>query len=201
MGKIGINNAGLGLCMNALRSGAFDGRTLPVHVMSRRLLQHAASVYDAIAIFEKFGLASAANYMFADKSGKHLDVECSPKGNTLILPRGGFVAHTNHLYAADIPAGLVDHPAANSFSRLTRIRELTLVDLEKNEPTTYASLCRRLSDEEGTPFSICRDRPPGAVGTERMTTLAGIMMELKSTTGKILTSRPCDDLPIVEWSF
>jgi len=99
------------------------------------------------------------------------------------------------------PPGLVVHPAVNSFSRLARIQKLTKTDIEANEPTTYLSLRQRLSDEEGKPFSICRDRPAGAVGMERMTTLACIMMELKSGSGKVLIGRPCGDLPVVEWSF
>lgn len=201
VGKIGMNDAGFGLCMNALRSGALDGRKLPVHIMSRRLLQYATSVEDAIVIIQKFGLASTTNYMFADKRGEHLDMECSPKGNAFILPEHGFVAHTNHLYAAGKPAGLVDHPAANSFSRLARIQELTQLDLEEKKPTSYASLRKRLSDEQGMPFSICRDRPPGTLGMERMTTLASIMMELKSGSGRVLIGRPCDNLPVIEWSF
>ncbi|KAK6384580.1 hypothetical protein LTS17_002143 [Exophiala oligosperma] len=69
VGKIGMNSAGFGLCMNALRSGAFDNLKLPVHIMSRRLLQYATSVDEAVAIIDEFGLASTSNYMFADKSG------------------------------------------------------------------------------------------------------------------------------------
>ena len=201
VGKIGMNNFGFGLCMNALRSGAFSKFHLPVHIMSRRLLQYATSVDDALAMIDEFGLACTANYMLADRTGKHVDVECSPRGNASILPSNGYVAHTNHLYATNLPAKLVDHPAPNSFSRLARMQKLTQIDLEMNEPTTFQSLRERLSDEEGTPLSICRDRPAGAVGMERMTTLACIMMELKSCTGKVLIGRPCDDLPVVDWSF
>ncbi len=201
VGKIGMNSAGFGLCMNALRSGAFSKLMLPVHIMSRRLLQYATSVEDALAVIDEFGLACTANYMFADKSGGHINVECSPKGNTSIWPCDGYVTHTNHLYGTNLPATLIDHPARNSFSRLARVQKLTDIDLETNVSTTFQSLRERLSDEEGTPFSICRDRPAGAVGMERMTTLACIMMELKSCTGRVLIGRPCDDVPIVEWSF
>ncbi|OAG45203.1 hypothetical protein AYO21_00551 [Fonsecaea monophora] len=201
VGKIGMNSVGFGLCMNAIRSGAFNNANLPVHVMSRRLLQFATSLDDALAILDEFGLASTSNYMFADAEGNHVDVECSPRGNVLISPQHGYVAHTNHLYGPNRPLKLVDHPAANSFSRLDRIRELTLSDAKASTPLSFQSLRHRLSDEQGSPFSICRNRPAGAVGMERMTTLACIMMELKSRTGKVLIGRPCDSLPIVEWAF
>jgi isopenicillin-N N-acyltransferase like protein len=201
VGKIGMNSAGFGQCMNALRSGSFSGSNFPVHVMSRYLLQHASCVDDALAMIKKFGVASTTNFMFADRSGKHIDIECSPRGNTIIAPSDGFVAHTNHLCGLDRPAGLVDHPAANSFARLSRIQMLTQADVVAGTVTTFESLRRRLSDQEGTPFSICRNKPPGAVGMERMTTLACIMMELRSGTGKILIGRPCDDVEVVEWSL
>ncbi|KAJ5812675.1 acyl-coenzyme A:6-aminopenicillanic-acid-acyltransferase [Penicillium riverlandense] len=201
VGKAGMNNAGFGLCANALRSGAFNQNNFPVHVMSRRLLQYATSFDSALSIIEEFGLASTTNYMLGDKSGKHGDIECSPYGNIIIFPRNGYVAHTNHLYGPNRPPRLIDHPAPNSISRLARIQELTDKDMDLKVPTSFESLRTRLSDQEGTPVSICRDRPPGAVGMERMTTLSTVMMELSSCTGKVLIGRPCDDLPIVEWSF
>ncbi|CZR64475.1 related to acyl-coenzyme A:6-aminopenicillanic-acid-acyltransferase precursor [Phialocephala subalpina] len=201
VGKIGMNSAGFGFCMNAIRSGAFNSANFPVHIMSRRLLQYDTSFDSAIAILDQFGVASAINYMLGDKSGNHADIECSPYGNSLILPHDGFVAHTNHLYGPHRRSNLVDHPAANSFSRLSRIQLLTEIDKRMEVPTTFESLRSRLSDELGTPFSICRDRPPGAVGMERMTTLSTIMMKLKSGKGVVLIGRPCDELPIVKWSF
>jgi isopenicillin-N N-acyltransferase like protein len=198
VGKIGMNSAGLGMCMNAIRSGAFNASYLPVHVMSRRILQYARTVDNAVEIINSFGVASTINYMLADSGGENIDVEGSPLGNTMIKPNKGIVFHTNHLYGADRPSGLIDHPAENSFSRLARIRELTEKD---KEPPCFDSLRKRLSDEEGTPFSICRDRPLEAVGMEKMTTLACIIMEVKSRTGQVLIGRPCDSLPVVHWSF
>lgn len=201
MGKIRMNSSGFGLCMNALRSGAFQNLNMPVHVMSRRLLQYATSVDSAIAIIGNFGVACTANFMLADRTGKHLDIECSPRGNTLILPCRGFVVHTNHLYGMNRPIKLIDHAAANSFSRLARIQELTNNELKKDAPVTFRSLRERLSDEEGTPVSICSDKPTGAVCMERMTTLACIMMVLTSYTGKLIVGRPCVDVPVMNWSL
>jgi isopenicillin-N N-acyltransferase-like protein len=201
VGKIGMNNAGFGLCSNALRSGAYNQHNLPIHVMSRRLLQYATSVDGALSIINSLGTASVSNYMLADKSGSHLDVECSPHGNVIILPHNDYVAHTNHLYGPNRPARLVDHPAPNSMSRLLRIQELCEQDRKNSVETSFESLRTRFSDQDGFPYSICRSRPPGAVGMERMITLSTIMMELRSGTGKVLIGTPCDDLPVVEWSF
>ena len=201
VGKIGMNSAGFGLCMNALRSAALVPSNMPVHIMSRRLLQYASSYDDAIAIIKRFGLASSINYILADKSGKHADLECSPMGNYLVLPQNGYVAHSNHFYGPERPPTLIDHPAADSFARLARMQELTKEDLHRAEPTTFDSLKARLSDEQNTPAAICRAVPPGAVGIDRLVTLSTIMMELGSCTGRVTIGRPCEDLPVVNWSF
>ncbi|CAK7209921.1 hypothetical protein SBRCBS47491_000608 [Sporothrix bragantina] len=213
VGKIGMNSAGFGLCMNAIRSGAV-GRTdrhLPVHLMSRRLLQFAHSVDEALVLLKEWGVASCINLMLGDKTGHHLDVECSPHGHALILPRDeggnapGFVAHTNHLYGTEAggrPPRLVDHPAANSFARLARMQQLTKEDTENRVDVSFASLRTRLSDLEGAPYAICRSRPPGAVGMERMVTLCTILMELTAGKGQVSIGRPCEtDIPIIGWQL
>jgi isopenicillin-N N-acyltransferase-like protein len=212
VGKIGANSSGLGLCMNALRSGSLKKSNFPVHIMSRRLLEYATSFDSALGIIELFGLASTTNYMIADKSGKYADIECSPLGNVVIPPTdpsaqgrgvGPYVAHTNHLYASDRPKNLKDHPSQNSFDRLERMRELTEADARSGKVPTFDSIRARLSDQVGTPYSICRDRPKGAIGMERMTTLSTVIIELSTEEVKVKATigRPCDDLPVVEWSL
>jgi isopenicillin-N N-acyltransferase-like protein len=209
VGKIGVNSSGLGLCMNALRSGSLKKSNFPVHIMSRRLLEYATTFDSALEIIELFGLASTTNYMIADKSGKYGDIECSPLGNVVIPPLapakgvGPYVAHTNHLYASDRPKHLKDHPSQNSFDRLERMRELTEADARNGKVPTFDSIRARLSDQVGTPYSICRDRPKGAVGMERMTTLSTVIIELGSEEVRVKATigRPCDDLPVVEWAL
>ncbi|KAI1617331.1 acyl-coenzyme A:6-aminopenicillanic acid acyl-transferase-domain-containing protein [Exophiala viscosa] len=201
VGKIGMNSAGFGLCMNALRSAALNPSNMPVHVMSRRLLQYATSYDAAVAIIREFGLASSINYVLADKSGKFADIECSPVGTFLIRPENGFVAHSNHFYGLGRPSTLKDHPAADSLTRLARIRELSEDDIRHQVDTTFKTLRSRLSDEQGSPPAICRSVPPGAKGIDRIITLGTILMELTSCTGQATIGRPCEDLPIVDWSF
>lgn len=201
VGKIGMNSAGFGFCMNALRSGALNSNHMPVHIMSRRLLQYATSFSSAIAIIEEFGLASSINYLLADKSGNFADLECSPLGVFTISPCNSYVAHANHFYGPGRPGKLIDHPAPDSFKRLARMQELTERDLDLALPTTFESLRARLSDEQGSPPAICRSVPPGAVGIDRIITLGTILMDLTSCTGQVIIGRPCEDLPIVDWKF
>lgn len=201
VGKIGMNSTGFGLCMNALRSGAINPNNMPVHIMSRRLLQYATSYASAVSIIEDFGLASSINYQLADSEGNFADIECSPLGLFLISPRNGYVAHSNHFYGPGRPSNLVDHPAKDSLTRLARMQELTDQDQSEGVHTTFKSLRIRLSDKQGRPPAICRSVPPGAVGIDRIVTLGTILMELTSCTGEVTIGRPCEELPIVKWSF
>jgi hypothetical protein len=65
--------------------------------------------------------------LLADKSGEHSDVQCSPPWECIY-------------YGPNCPPKLIDHPAANSISRLARIQELTEDDRILKVPTTFESL-------------------------------------------------------------
>jgi hypothetical protein len=68
---------------------------------------------------------------------------------------GGTYAHTNH-YVAPSLAEKSGEPRPNSFARLTRALELVRPRMDA------ASMRQLLSDRQGAPDSICRDRTIGA---------------------------------------
>ncbi|KAL2833333.1 acyl-coenzyme A:6-aminopenicillanic acid acyl-transferase-domain-containing protein [Aspergillus cavernicola] len=190
--KFGLNDAGVGICMNAIRSGSISKSQLPVHLAMRRVLE-CRSFDGALEMLNKKGLASCVNLMIADKSGKIATVECTPKGVAVIYPEPGSWTtwHTNHLWSPDIPAGIRDHPSKNSFSRLERIKVLSWGQVGSVE-----KIRSWLSDEEGTPMSICRSTPPGARGIERMETLSTIIMDLAKMEVQVSFGRPCLSPPV-----
>lgn len=192
VGKNGFNEHGLGICMNAIRSSALDISKLPVHVAIRTALE-CKSYKDAVEWLDTRGLASCVNFMVADKAGSIATIECSPKGNSIIapVPGSGTVCHTNHLYAPNLPPGLKDHPSNNSISRLNRIRELSA-----GVPGSVERFREWLSDEKGTPYSICRSTPENAVGLDRAETLATIIMDLQNLDAQITLGRPSLNPPI-----
>lgn len=192
MAKFGINDAGLGLCMNAIRCGTVAKSQLPVHLAMRRVLE-CQSLDEALDMLKSKGIASCANLMIADKGGKIVTVECTPKGVAPIFPEPGawMVFHTNHLWSSNVPKGIRDHPSANSFSRLERIKVLS-----KGLEGSFDRIRAWLSDEEGTPVSICRSRPPNTVGVERMETLATVIMDLESRRLEVSFGKPSLSPPV-----
>ena len=198
VGKFGLNTHGFGVCMNAIRCGAQDASRLPVHI-ALRLAIECPSFAAAKAMLDAKGLASTCNIVMADRGGAFGSVECSPRGNTVIRAAPGetIVCHTNHLYAPDGAPGLVDHPAANSFARLARIRQLT----RGRAPQSMQQVRAWLSDEHGLPAAICRQRPPNATGTERMVTLATIIMDLTALELEVSFGRPSLSPPVKQMAF
>ncbi|EXJ83383.1 hypothetical protein A1O1_07005 [Capronia coronata CBS 617.96] len=192
LAKFGINDAGLGVCMNAIRSGTVNKSALPVHLAMRRILE-CRSFDEAFAMLEKKGLASCVNLMVADRGGNFATIECTPKGLAPIRPEPGSTTtfHTNHLWSPNVPAGIRDHPSKNSFSRLDRIKELS-----KDQEVTVDKIRTWLSDEQGTPVSICRSTPPSAKGIERMETLETVIMELQKLRLEVSFGKPCLSPPI-----
>ncbi|TQV91882.1 hypothetical protein V2A60_006017 [Cordyceps javanica] len=205
VGKIGLNSAGVGTLLNGILASAQCKDKFPIHVLLRRVLQFAASFDEAFAIMEEHGLASTCNIVIADAKGRAGSIECSPHGNTVVPLRGDtfpYVGHTNHLYSPDRPASAKDHPEDNSFTRLARLEELTRQDNEDGVPPSFDSIRRRLSDQDGAPYSICLDEPTdGDVGIDRVTTVSTIIMELSRGLVQLTVGRPCDNPTIIEWAM
>lgn len=203
VGKIGLNSAGVGTLLNGILAGALCKDKFPIHVMLRRILQFASTLDEAVATINKYGIASTANIVIADKQGNAGSIECSPHGNAVIPMQTHefpFVGHTNHLYSPDRPAAAKDHPEDNSFTRLARLEELTRLD---EMPPSFDSIRSRLSDEQGTPVSICLGRPPkDAQGMDKVTTVSTIIMELNAGIAELTIGRPCDkSLPVIKWQL
>lgn len=188
VGKFGFNDAGVGICMNAIRSSFDDKHCLPVHLAVRRVLE-CRSFDEAFDMLTTKGVASCINLMIADRSGKMATIECTPKGLAPIYPepRTETVYHTNHLWSPNLPKGVRDFPAANSFSRLERMRELSM---STGGDANFTCIRMWLSDEKGAPESICRIRNPNPVGIERMETLATAIFDLQALQGEVSFGLP-----------
>ena len=101
VGKIGVNDAGLGLHFNILHHRD-DGRGagVPVHVVARRILDEAATVEEATAI-ARSATVSASTVLtvvaWDDERASARCLELSPAGVGVLEPDAdGVLAHTNH---------------------------------------------------------------------------------------------------------
>lgn len=197
IGKIGLNSAGVGCCLNAIRARGLDSARLPVHFALRAILE-SASRHDAVATLKRLGgVAGSAHILVADPTGA-VGLEFAGGRGRIgeVGPDpGGRVVHTNHL--------LLEHPGVeepgwlpDSGERLERIRVLTDGDVLTGK-VDIKKVVELFKDEEGFPCSINRLQ----VSEGESQTLFTIVMDLGRREALVKVGRPTEDGEEIELGF
>jgi isopenicillin-N N-acyltransferase-like protein len=97
IGKIGMNSAGVGICLNALKAQGCAFDKLPVHLALRAALD-STSCSTAATTLEKAAVAAAGHILIADAEGA-LGLECSSADIVRLEMEHGVVTHSNHFIA------------------------------------------------------------------------------------------------------
>ncbi|CZT20361.1 related to Acyl-coenzyme A:6-aminopenicillanic-acid-acyltransferase 40 kDa form [Ramularia collo-cygni] len=199
IGKIGMNEYGVGVCLNAIRASGVDFRKLPCHLGLRVVLE-SASREDALKRLEGFGgVASACHMLIADREGG-VGVEWSFKGWEKIEMDGkGRVFHANH-YLRSPAEGVKEDEAWLEGSRYRTKRIEELVDRLQEEhggEVSYEGILEVFKDEGGFPKSICRKRE----GDSTDETLFNIVMDLKGLKAFVVVGRPTEPEEKLELVF
>lgn len=197
IGKIGLNSAGVGCCLNAIRARGLDSARLPVHFALRAILD-SRSRAGAVATLRKLGgVAGSAHILVADTTGAvGLEFAGGKERIGEIGPDArGRVVHTNHL--------VLEHPGVeepgwlpDSAERLERIRVLTDGDVLTGK-VDFKRVVELLKDEEGFPFSINRLK----VADGGSQTLFTIVMDLGRREALVKVGRPTEDGEEIELRF
>ncbi|QPC68054.1 hypothetical protein HYE67_010285 [Fusarium culmorum] len=172
IGKIGINSAGVGTVLNAIRARGVDNTKLPIHLALRTALE-SRSAREAANKLYKMGTAGSGHILVSDPR-EALGLECTSIGiKEISLDNNGALVHTNHL--------LLEHPGVDepgwlpdSKVRFARMSEL-VQDKIASANINHNSLFELFKDEQGYPASINRDVTAHRDGT---TTLFNINMDL-----------------------
>jgi isopenicillin-N N-acyltransferase-like protein len=171
LGKIGLNSAGLGVCLNFLVAPhGLDG--LPVHVLVRALLE-CASLDEARTVIARAGLGKSSHYLIADATGQALSYEFAGGRSGAVEPVAGVYAHTNHCLAANRdPAGYV---VPTSPERLAAARH----HASQRQGSGVEAMKRILDFDDGTPAAIrVRYRPEPLLGGDNVGSCATLVMDL-----------------------
>lgn len=97
LGKIGLNEDGLGLCLNALHTRAINPSGLPIHLRCRLILE-CRSWSQARAMLLGGPHAASAYYLVGDAQDQLVGVECTP-ASSFELATQDYLAHANtHLH-------------------------------------------------------------------------------------------------------
>lgn len=186
IGKIGLNAAGVGCCLNAICARGVDATKLPVHFALRTVLE-SPSREEAAARLRALGVAGSGHILVADARGS-TGLECTPLGiRELAMDGKGRVHHTNHLVLEHVGVEenmwLQDSPA-----RLARIEVLSEGIVAGPEEASFGRFMELFQDEDGFPHSINR-KSDGKTGSE---TLFTIIMNLTEREALVRFGRPTE---------
>jgi len=200
IGKIGLNSAGVGVCLNAIKAAGVDQSRIPVHLGLRKVLE-SLSRDEAVCALESTGVASACHMLVADATGS-VGLEWSAV-DCVRLPMNerGQVFHSNHYLCPHAEGANDTNWLKDSNFRVSRIQELCdkLVDEGISIPTSD-QIARLFTDGKNSPASICRVQEGGSTAE----TLFNIAMQLDGTTGpraEVILGRPSAPEEVIQLSF
>ncbi len=163
VGKIGLNSAGIGVCLNFLPT---SNPTLgvPTHIVLRHIL--SARTWSEIEdIIDRAGCGRSANLLIADETGRSTNIEFDGLNARPFASEQKAIAHTNHYLASDIPVAEVLFE--NSDARLNRARTLVEASKDSNLEELRAILSDR-SDFKHPILAPYKEVPAfrGKIGTD-----------------------------------
>ena len=194
IGKIGLNDAGVGVLLNAIRAKGVDTTRLPCHLALRMVLE-SYSKDEAVRTLESYGIASSCHMLVADGETGGVALEWSfDDGKQIVKNSKGQVFHSNHYLDPTMKAKDTNWWADSGF-RVSRIEELCQ-EIQTPEMERVSALFK---DEKNFPASICRSSKEPQTTTS--STLFNIVMELRSRTAKVTLGRPVAPEEEFEISF
>ncbi|KAL8641674.1 MAG: hypothetical protein Q9228_001533 [Teloschistes exilis] len=179
IGKIGLNSAGVGVCLNAIKAKGIDFSKLPCHLALRTCLD-SRSRAEAVDALQRAGVASSSHILVADPDGA-TGLECSFKGVVLLpMSEEGLITHTNH-YIQEHVGVEEEAPFKDTKSRLIRENELV-----KGLKPSVESIETVLRDEDDFPVSINRHQADDIT----IATVFSIVMDLSGPVADVCIGRP-----------
>ncbi|TDO15353.1 MULTISPECIES: C45 family autoproteolytic acyltransferase/hydolase [Halomonas] len=188
--KIGMNEHGIGVCLNAIRSRTC-GEGLPIHIALRKILE-STDMDAAVAVASRDRVCSPAHFLIGSADGTAAGLEVHPGEPGRLTPQSGLVTHTNHFHTPTATRQVEDFPRPDSRSRLARLDSLLRERLPATGEIGEGELFAILSDHDHAPLSICRHFNPDQPAEERMETLFSVVMNLTRRRLTLRHGKPCE---------
>ena len=187
--KIGVNEAGIGLCVNGLvtlRDGA-NGVRKPFHVRCREILD--AWTFDkALLPVVQTDRTCSSNFLIGHGEGEIIDIEATPDYCSYIYPDDGILTHSNHLVRETRIASQFERIAPHSLYRAKRLERL----LRRHSGSVdLNAIHAALSDHFSTPASICRHPDLTLPEPKRVISVTAAAIDLNERTLYVTDGPPC----------
>lgn len=177
LGKIGLNECGLALGLNIIRS-LDDGSRLgvPIHVLLRHLLSldSVQALRERLHALRELGFGASSNIPCADASGDVASIEVSPQGWAECPDHDATVAHSNHFLCA--PLASRQAPMSPNLSS-----DLRLATARRHAAAGHVdrvALEAFLRDQSDGEVAVCRSPDPRVALEARVESVAGVIVDL-----------------------
>lgn len=192
VGKIGMNNYGLGVCLNLL--GTSDRQVgVPIHVVLRDIL-NSKTLPQAVGQASRMERGTSANFLIAHKEGEALNLEMGPSDYDVLYPNQDRIAHANHFIG---PRSVNINDTARKKYADTHLRQGRIDYLMSNESSFSVETVKEiLKDHRGFPDGICRhgeDFPTELGREESVSTVLAVVMNLTEGAFHITDGEPCQN--------
>ena len=158
LAKIGMNDRGVGVMLNMLhhandQAAVADGKIgHPVHLLSRSILEEAASTRDAVQIASAPETTASSSLTVVDPTGDAVSIELFPGGPGLVDPADRLLVRTNHFVSEEGRGGCL----ASTISESTRLRrEHLLGEFGSRAPETTAEVVDAMTNHHEL-GGVCR---------------------------------------------
>lgn len=191
LAKSGLNNKGLGVCVNLIGSDR-DGQPggVPYHVLLRSVLE-ADSLSWATRYVIRAPRSASINLLIGqshEDGGELLDLELCPGEAGWLHPQDGILVHANH-FESNVPIyDTIKDWGGSSLFRSARARRLLGQGELKPEDVLGV-----LKDHHGAPLAICRHLDERDAEADRSQTIWTVLMDLDERSIQLISGPPCKD--------
>lgn len=187
--KIGMNSAGLGVCLNFLEH-ADQGMGVPVHVILRQIL-NCAHLGEAIREAYRLPRGGAANILLGHAAGEVLDLELTATDADFLYADQGWLVHANHFESLRLRGGdrgiLTSQSTLARAARARRLFAVAAAQAAVSLDTYYAIL----TDHAHGNYAICRHGSTSEPPLQQTATRASLVMDLTARTMRVAIGQPC----------
>ena len=186
-GMQGVNEHGIGVCINALMT-TDDGKyeyEKPFRMRVRDIF-NARNMQEAILGICGTNRTVAMNFLIAHEDGIAIDIETSPDKEAFIYPEDGLLTHSNHFCELDVESEVVKL-WPNTMYRHVRLERL----LRQSQEIDVPAIETAMSDHFAHPHSICAHYDDDEPENLRLETNHSIVISLKQRMLHITDTQPC----------
>ncbi|MEN2980987.1 C45 family autoproteolytic acyltransferase/hydrolase [Tistrella bauzanensis] len=187
--KMGVNQAGVGLCIAGLVT-AFEGQGAmrkPVHVRCAEILD-AWRFSEALRPVLQTDRTCSSNFMIGHGDGEIIDIEATTGHAAYLYPQDGVVTHSNNLVAERRVASQIERIAPSTLFRAERVRRHMKAQSGRIDLDVIRAV---MSDHFSAPASVCMHADPKLPAARRNATIASVAIDLTNKVLYATNGNPC----------